>query len=651
MIMNLVEMHGPKWTLIAQSLATGRSDSSVRNRHNRLMNPSQEESKVRDRASELPWTNADDEKLRVGIARYGFKWRTIIRDLLPERTCHAVRNRFQRHLHKAQQQTNVVANDAASAALAAAVIPPPGQRHANPPNQAANPGHALAAATAAANNAIAAASNAVMHAQQPKPLPHAQAFATPQGMQIMQGPDGRNYQVLPLQQQQQQFMQQQQIMQLQQQQQQQQQQQAIQQQMALQQQQQQMAAGGGGVQQPIANINAPPPGSATVAASLNLIAKDLGGTDLAAVHAYAMRLKEMRRSETPTNEGDGNNNLPTLRLQPPSEMPPVVGPIPGADTSTTYQSQPPPPPQQTLLTRPPTTPTATTNNLPPMHLQPHLQTMPAGTDDHSMMIAAQAAIAQQQAQAQAAQAQAAQLAALQQAAQQQHSQEGAHAMPQLQPGAAQTHSTPTTTTATQQQAIDDLAAKSWAVVPSNFLQMAGIHHHPAQSGGAGASSSTGTGTGEVAGATTQTTGDDSTGGGGAAGGVLKSQNPLSIGGAPGLAAAVSGLEPAEIDQQLVDITDDLSMLGSGGIPKPGSSSLEDVSGIDGAAPQQRKGSPHLAAERLGLSFSNSGGSWGGGKSRDPEKDDEKARSRSWLGGSTSWLPKGFGRAASSSRNS
>ena len=49
-----------------------------------------------------------------------------------------------------------------------------------------------------------------------------------------------------------------------------------------------------------------------------------------------------------------------------------------------------------------------------MHLQPHLQTMPAGTDDHSMMIAAQAAIAQQQAQAQAAQAQAAQLAALQQ---------------------------------------------------------------------------------------------------------------------------------------------------------------------------------------------------------------------------------------------
>ena len=106
MIMNLVEMHGPKWTLIAQSLATGRSDSSVRNRHNRLMNPSQEESKVRDRASELPWTNADDEKLRVGIARYGFKWRTIIRDLLPERTCHAVRNRFQRHLHKAQQQTN-----------------------------------------------------------------------------------------------------------------------------------------------------------------------------------------------------------------------------------------------------------------------------------------------------------------------------------------------------------------------------------------------------------------------------------------------------------------------------------------------------------------------------------------------------------------
>ena len=325
--------------------------------------------------------------------------------------------------------------------------------------------------------AIAAASNAVMHAQQPQPLPHAQAFATPQGMQIMQGPDGRNYQVLPLPQQQQQFMQQQQIMQLQQQQQQQQ-QQAIQQQMALQQQhQQQMAAGGGGVQQPIANINAPPPGSATVAASLNLIAKDLGGTDLAAVHAYAQRLKEMRRSETPTNEGDGNNNLPTLRLQPPSEMPPVVGPIPGADTSTTYQSQPPPPPQQTLLTRPPTT-TATTNNLPPMHLQPHLQTMPAGTDDHSMMIAAQAAIAQQQAQAQAAQAQAAQLAALQQAAQQQHSQEGAHAMPQLQPtggglaaqqpqqqpGAAQTYSTPTTTTATQQQAIDDLAAKSWAVV-------------------------------------------------------------------------------------------------------------------------------------------------------------------------------------------
>ena len=180
--------------------------------------------------------------------------------------------------------------------------------------------------------------------------------------------------------------------------------------------------------------------------------------------------------------------------------------------------------------------------------------------------------------------------------------------------------------------------------------MAGIHHHPAQSGGAGATSSTGTGTGEVAGATTQTTGDDSTGGG-AAGGVLKSQNPLSNGGAPGLAAAVSGLEPAEIDQQLVDITDDLSMLGSGGIPKPGSSSLEDVSGIDGAAQQQTKGSPHLAAERLGLSFSNSGGSWGGGKSRDPEKDDEKARSRSWLGGSTSWLPKGFGRAASSSRNS
>ena len=88
LIVQLVETHGPKWTLIAEKLATSRSDSSVRNRFTRLTSPAQEE-KARDRASELPWTTADDEALRVGIARHGFKWRTIIRELLPERTCHA----------------------------------------------------------------------------------------------------------------------------------------------------------------------------------------------------------------------------------------------------------------------------------------------------------------------------------------------------------------------------------------------------------------------------------------------------------------------------------------------------------------------------------------------------------------------------------
>ena len=69
-IIELVHQYGPKWTVIAQQLDAGRSDSSVRNRYVRLHAPEKEE-KVRDRASELPWTAEDDEALRLGIVKHG----------------------------------------------------------------------------------------------------------------------------------------------------------------------------------------------------------------------------------------------------------------------------------------------------------------------------------------------------------------------------------------------------------------------------------------------------------------------------------------------------------------------------------------------------------------------------------------------------
>ena len=193
LIVQLVESHGPKWTLIAQKLATGRSDSSVRNRFNRLTAPAQEE-KVRDRASELPWTTADDEALRVGIARHGFKWRTIIRELLPERTCHAVRNRFQRHLNKAQQ-SHVTANDASQAAAAAAIIPPAGARHPTAPPQQPQPGSALGAAQmtlAAANATLNCAMGGQAHAQpmQMAPQMAPQQVLTNAAGQPLVGPNG-----------------------------------------------------------------------------------------------------------------------------------------------------------------------------------------------------------------------------------------------------------------------------------------------------------------------------------------------------------------------------------------------------------------------------------------------------------------------------
>ena len=115
-ILRLVSEVGPRWTLISQSLQ-GRSDSSVRNRFVRLTNPVEE--KVRDRAAELPWTAEDDELLRQGILKHGFKWRAIIRELLPSRTCNAVRNRFQRHLARTEAtSSNTPIQQAAAQATA-----------------------------------------------------------------------------------------------------------------------------------------------------------------------------------------------------------------------------------------------------------------------------------------------------------------------------------------------------------------------------------------------------------------------------------------------------------------------------------------------------------------------------------------------------
>ena len=86
-IMSMVKEFGFRWTLIASKLE-GRSDSSVRNRHHRLVAPLIEAPAVRDRANEKPWTAEEDAILREGILHHGFKWRAICENL-PGRSCHA----------------------------------------------------------------------------------------------------------------------------------------------------------------------------------------------------------------------------------------------------------------------------------------------------------------------------------------------------------------------------------------------------------------------------------------------------------------------------------------------------------------------------------------------------------------------------------
>ena len=659
LIVQLVESHGPKWTLIAQKLATGRSDSSVRNRFNRLTAPAQEE-KVRDRASELPWTTADDEALRVGIARHGFKWRTIIRELLPERTCHAVRNRFQRHLNKAQQ-SHVTANDASQAAAAAAIIPPAGARHPTAPPQQPQPGSALGAAQmtlAAANATLNCAMGGQAHAQpmQMAPQMAPQQVLTNAAGQPLVGPNGTPIalvQPIPPMMQQQQMAQplmHQQVQQMQ---------QVMQERFLHQlppgQQLQQMVPHVAATPVPLAAAAAAaaaaPPASA-LANSLDLIQKDLSGTDLAAVHAYAQRLREMRAAEAaaanpPTSSSD--NGLPLLRLQPPSEMPPVEG----------HDAQHQPPPAAAGMPGAPmgmhvagapfaTLPVTPTTNLPiaaaapmPMHVPPNfpqLQPIPAGADDHTMMVAASAAVAQQQAQAREAQlqaqAQAGQVAIqqqqLQQAQQQhqaaQHAAQAAQAAATQAVQAAQAQQVAMAQRQQQLQAeqqaadaakMDDLAAKSWSVVPASFLQMAQagaaaattLQTVPAVGDGQSAAQTTAAATGGEPGSSSAQA--FTVGNAACASGVLKGQSLPNT----ELAAAVNGLQAGEIiDQRLVDLTDDLAMLTNG------------LTGSPQQGPQAT-----AAQDPLGLDLS---GDEGG-------EEDGKARSRSWLGGSSELVGSSF----------
>ena len=121
LVLSMIAEIGPKWSRIAKQLP-GRSDSSVRNRHTRLLQLQEGEAPdkaPRDRGSELAWSPENDETLRYAFSIHGAKWGIITKTFFPERTSNAVRNRFHRSLARSS------AGGAAAGSSCTAMVPSP----------------------------------------------------------------------------------------------------------------------------------------------------------------------------------------------------------------------------------------------------------------------------------------------------------------------------------------------------------------------------------------------------------------------------------------------------------------------------------------------------------------------------------------------
>ncbi|KAE9392974.1 hypothetical protein BT96DRAFT_887577 [Gymnopus androsaceus JB14] len=82
-LLNAIQKHGPKWTIVSTIVQTRNSDQCAK-RWKDTLNP------AIDRTS---WTPAEDEKLIEAVRVHGNVWSKIVKMNFPERTGLAAKNR------------------------------------------------------------------------------------------------------------------------------------------------------------------------------------------------------------------------------------------------------------------------------------------------------------------------------------------------------------------------------------------------------------------------------------------------------------------------------------------------------------------------------------------------------------------------------